>query len=377
MPSNLRTGSWQQGIARQTNSTPLSNGPSISTMLNASPGGLPDYATRIAAMPTHSAGSNAKMTLHYALSPMTATATSPGTTAGAQKVSVNLTNAVLPIEYPAHRSPAPSSLPYFDASSSEYAQRGEPSVNHNEAQVRATGARGGRPVSSKRISSSRTTRDQWTANLAVDQMPDTIKKENGNNDHQSNGKRNWAFNTPTMSSPSFSEPNARQPSFPRYVSIETASLNNSSDEDDDQDKGRSEMFGPMTPFRGSREATTPPLGHNAMRRGPVVQRERNRVAATKCRAKTKAAISKLEEDERLVSDRRDTLSAEKSALMGEVLRLRMELLKHSHCQDDANIQNYLRNAARMIGESGGRNPIWGPDGSGTLWPTGHRHARRG
>lgn len=147
---------------------------------------------------------------------------------------------------------------------------------------------------------------------------------------------------------------------------------------DDEDAG-SEPFDNVSLQSGELGMRRALLGRprNAVRPAPAVQRERNRVAATKCRAKTKEAISRLEEHEKAVSDRREYLSAEKAALMNEVLALRLELLRHSKCPADANIQNYLRNAAIMIGQTGGTHPIWGPDGSGRLWPVGHGHHHHG
>jgi len=103
--------------------------------------------------------------------------------------------------------------------------------------------------------------------------------------------------------------------------------------------------------------------------GPPTQRERNRKAATKCRAKTKAAITQLEGEEREASDRRHTLSTEAAALRSEVLFLRDMVLEHHSC-GCVDKQNYIRNAAELLGRSGGRNPIWGKDGSGDDWAGG-------
>jgi len=105
--------------------------------------------------------------------------------------------------------------------------------------------------------------------------------------------------------------------------------------------------------------------------GLPTQRERNRMAATKCRAKTKAAINQLEEDEREASDRRHTLSSEAAALRSDVLFLRNMVLEHHSCAC-LDKQNYIRNASKLLGRSGGRNPIWGKDGSGGDWAEYHQ-----
>ncbi|CAK7199772.1 hypothetical protein SEUCBS139899_002455 [Sporothrix eucalyptigena] len=203
---------------------------------------------------------------------------------------------------------------------------------------------------------------------------DTKAKKSSSSSSKGHKGSSRSRHTPstTVSSPAFSAPNTPiTPSTPSQhpaylVSISAGSIISSGNDDDDD--GESEIYGRQ--FRGnsagSRDTSTAPLGRP---RGEgsapaLVQRERNRMAATKCRAKSKAAISKLEEDERAVTEEHNALFAQKVELVDEVLSLRMELIRHGHCVGDDNIQNYLNNAARMIGNSGGRNMIWGPDGSG-------------
>ena len=95
----------------------------------------------------------------------------------------------------------------------------------------------------------------------------------------------------------------------------------------------------------------------------LTQRERNRKAANKSRAKTKASTGQLATDEREMADVRKSLSAEVTALRQEALRLRMLVLQHHGCAC-AELQAYIRNSAGVIGQSGGRASLFGPDGCG-------------
>lgn len=93
------------------------------------------------------------------------------------------------------------------------------------------------------------------------------------------------------------------------------------------------------------------------------QRERNRIAAAKCRVRSKAAVKHLEIHERAISDSHNKLVAERDELRTHVLDLRELLLQHSNC-DCELVRTYIQNAARRIAETGGRYPIWGVDGTG-------------
>jgi hypothetical protein len=106
------------------------------------------------------------------------------------------------------------------------------------------------------------------------------------------------------------------------------------------------------------------------------QRARNRVAATKCRAKTKAAIEKLEADERDASSRREALTAYAAILHDEIYRLRHELFRHNNC-NCVLIQQYLRYMAGRHGRGdnvgadvvgAGTNAVGLGDGTGQLRP---------
>lgn len=91
------------------------------------------------------------------------------------------------------------------------------------------------------------------------------------------------------------------------------------------------------------------------------QRQRNRVAANKCRKKSKAAIAQLETTERALAEQHASLLATASSLREQVVSLKNEILLHGKCDCDI-IQHYLKNAARDLRESilSGQNP--GQDG---------------
>lgn len=87
----------------------------------------------------------------------------------------------------------------------------------------------------------------------------------------------------------------------------------------------------------------------ASRPPPVgTQRERNRTAATKCRAKTKVVEARLEATERTMWEENTQLTAQVVGLREEVLALKTELLRHGYC-DCELIQRYIRSEAMKIG----------------------------
>lgn len=87
----------------------------------------------------------------------------------------------------------------------------------------------------------------------------------------------------------------------------------------------------------------------ASRPPPVgTQRERNRTAATKCRAKTKVVEARLEATERTMWEENTQLAAQVVGLREEVLALKTELLRHGYC-DCELIQRYIRSEAMKIG----------------------------
>lgn len=76
------------------------------------------------------------------------------------------------------------------------------------------------------------------------------------------------------------------------------------------------------------------------------QRERKRLAAYRCRLKTRAAAKRLEREEQAAAEERSQLEACVAQLREEVYDLRSTLLLHADC-DCALIRQYLGNAARL------------------------------
>lgn len=99
---------------------------------------------------------------------------------------------------------------------------------------------------------------------------------------------------------------------------------------------------------------------------PKDQRARNRVAANKCRLKTKAAVTRLEEEERAASERHAELSRAVAGLKDEVYVLRNQLLMHTDC-DCTMIHKYLANTARDLA-----NGMGGGGGGGGVRPKNSR-----
>lgn len=86
------------------------------------------------------------------------------------------------------------------------------------------------------------------------------------------------------------------------------------------------------------------------------QRERNRTAATKCRAKTKAEVALLEATERTISAQHSELLTQVMDLRGQVVALKNELLRHGNC-DCEIIKRYITSEATKI--QGGTIPTIG------------------
>ncbi|KAI1420376.1 hypothetical protein F5Y12DRAFT_131528 [Xylaria sp. FL1777] len=74
-------------------------------------------------------------------------------------------------------------------------------------------------------------------------------------------------------------------------------------------------------------------------------RERNRVAARKCRQKAKQNFAGLQRREKELSQQNKVLHSHVGGLRDEILDLKNEILRHSHCNSSV-IQNYITNAAR-------------------------------
>ncbi|KAI1798931.1 hypothetical protein F4811DRAFT_144941 [Daldinia bambusicola] len=79
----------------------------------------------------------------------------------------------------------------------------------------------------------------------------------------------------------------------------------------------------------------------------IDKRERNRMAASKCRKKQKLANSELQEKARIMSEQHNYLIAHKASLESEMINLKNELLMHGSCGCEP-ISDYLMQAARKF-----------------------------
>ncbi|KAI0554358.1 hypothetical protein F4679DRAFT_354576 [Xylaria curta] len=78
------------------------------------------------------------------------------------------------------------------------------------------------------------------------------------------------------------------------------------------------------------------------------KRNRNRLAAAKCRKKAKRGVDDLQQKERDLLRENKMLNAEAGFLREEVLQLKSEILRHSNCDSDY-IHHYIQKAAKEIG----------------------------
>lgn len=76
-------------------------------------------------------------------------------------------------------------------------------------------------------------------------------------------------------------------------------------------------------------------------------KEKNRIAASKCRKKKKVEETQLEERRRSLQTENTMLQESAAALRNEVLFLKNEVLRHGTC-DFAPIQNYIVSAAAQL-----------------------------
>ncbi|KAI0818153.1 hypothetical protein GGR55DRAFT_60655 [Xylaria sp. FL0064] len=117
----------------------------------------------------------------------------------------------------------------------------------------------------------------------------------------------------------------------------------------------SSKTGDTTPSRLMRTSATParqttplssPTSVNSAGTADVKQhRERNRVAARKCRQKAKKNFVGLQQREKELSQRNKVLHSHVGGLRDQILDLKNEILRHSAC-DSSVIQDYIARAAR-------------------------------
>ncbi|KAI1418771.1 hypothetical protein F5Y12DRAFT_789603 [Xylaria sp. FL1777] len=86
------------------------------------------------------------------------------------------------------------------------------------------------------------------------------------------------------------------------------------------------------------------------RGGPTTQkkRNRNRLAAAKCRRKAKRGVDELQQRERDLLRENKMLNAQACLLREEVLQLKTEILRHNKCDNDY-ISQYIQRSARQVG----------------------------
>lgn len=76
-------------------------------------------------------------------------------------------------------------------------------------------------------------------------------------------------------------------------------------------------------------------------------RERNRIAAHKCRQKSKKGVQELQQQERDLAEQNKVLTAHVGHLKNEVLGLKNEILNHGNCEDQL-IQHYIAESAKKL-----------------------------
>ncbi|RYP46797.1 hypothetical protein DL768_007039 [Monosporascus sp. mg162] len=79
----------------------------------------------------------------------------------------------------------------------------------------------------------------------------------------------------------------------------------------------------------------------------LTHRERNRIAAHKCRQKNRQNVEELQQQERELAQQNKYLNAHLNHLKDEVLVLRNEILNHGNC-DCELIQNYIAETAKNL-----------------------------
>ncbi|KAI0838732.1 hypothetical protein F5Y06DRAFT_42688 [Hypoxylon sp. FL0890] len=106
-----------------------------------------------------------------------------------------------------------------------------------------------------------------------------------------------------------------------------------------REKGKSPMTHSRRSSRSSNKLTSDESG--------LDKRERNRMAAYKCRKKQKLANSELQERARVMGEQHNYLIAHKASLESELINLKNELLLHGSCGCEP-ITDYLMQAARRF-----------------------------
>ncbi|KAI1356751.1 hypothetical protein F5Y01DRAFT_3092 [Xylaria sp. FL0043] len=100
-----------------------------------------------------------------------------------------------------------------------------------------------------------------------------------------------------------------------------------------------------TSARQTTSMSSPTSGDSAGTADVKHHRERNRVAARKCRQKAKKNFAGLQQREKELSQRNKVLRSHVGGLRDQILDLKNEILRHSAC-DNSVIQDYIAKAAR-------------------------------
>ncbi|EEU41380.1 uncharacterized protein NECHADRAFT_83404 [Fusarium vanettenii 77-13-4] len=85
--------------------------------------------------------------------------------------------------------------------------------------------------------------------------------------------------------------------------------------------------------------------HQSSKRSKFLKR--NRIAASKCRQKKKEWVNNLEETRSELEHQHSTLQTEYNDLLGEVSKMKNQLMQHAGC-NDSNINQWIENEARKF-----------------------------
>lgn len=102
--------------------------------------------------------------------------------------------------------------------------------------------------------------------------------------------------------------------------------------------------------RASRSSRASAGGADASRRDKFL--ERNRIAASKCRQRKKEWVNGLEEAKNGLESRNSQLQMEYNGLLGEVSRMKNQIMAHASCHDP-NIDKWIDNEARRFVQAPG------------------------
>lgn len=103
----------------------------------------------------------------------------------------------------------------------------------------------------------------------------------------------------------------------------------------------------LQPRRKRRRAESSSTDNSGCTQQTELRRQRNRIAASKCRRKSKQKNDIMLERERELEQRHNALKSCVDSLKAEVLDLREEVLKHANC-DNEPIQNHITQSIQTV-----------------------------